>query len=64
MEWIAFLLHIQEFKGSNLSPKISYLNRRFVVFLSPSRQMPGYHLKLGCDHFLPHPFQFINHPII
>jgi hypothetical protein len=33
----------------------------FVVFLSPSRQMPGwqYTLKLGHYRFLLHPFQFI-----
>jgi hypothetical protein len=34
-----------------------------VVFLSPSRQL-GKYLKLGHDHFLPHPFQFINHNTI
>jgi hypothetical protein len=40
--------------------------RFLVVFLSPSRQMPGYYLKLGHDRFLPHPFQFIvhYHPLI
>jgi hypothetical protein len=31
----------------------------FVVFLSPSRQIPGYHLRLGHDRFLPNTFQFI-----
>jgi hypothetical protein len=30
----------------------------FAAFLSPSKQMPGYCLKRGHDHFLLHPFQF------
>jgi hypothetical protein len=35
---------------------------RFLVsFLRPSGQMPGSYLKLGYEHFLPHPFQFIFH---
>jgi hypothetical protein len=33
----------------------------FVVFFSPSRQMPGLFLKLDHDRFLPHNFQFIIH---
>jgi hypothetical protein len=32
----------------------------FVIFLSPSRQIP----RLSLDRFFPNPFQFINHPII
>jgi hypothetical protein len=32
-----------------------------VVFLSPSRQMSGYYLKLRHGRFLLHPFQFIFH---
>jgi hypothetical protein len=35
--------------------------RSFAVFLSPSRQMLGYYLKLYHDCFLPNPFQFIIH---
>jgi hypothetical protein len=31
----------------------------FVVFLSPSSQIPGDDFKLGHDRILPHPFQFI-----
>jgi hypothetical protein len=37
-----------------------YWLRRFVVFISSSRQM-GYNLQLGYDRFLPRPFQFIIH---
>jgi hypothetical protein len=45
--------------------RLSWL-RFFVVFLSPSRQMPGQYLKLGHDLSLPHPFQLIihYHPLI
>jgi hypothetical protein len=35
--------------------------RLFMVFFSPSRQILGLYLKLGHDHFLIHPFQFIIH---
>jgi hypothetical protein len=31
--------------------------RFFVVFVNPSKQMPGQYLKLGHNYFLPHPFQ-------
>jgi hypothetical protein len=46
--------------------KISALMNVFVVFLSPSRQIPGQKLRLGHDCFLPNPFQLIihYHPII
>jgi hypothetical protein len=37
------------------------LLRVFVVFLSPSTQMPWYYLNLGHDRFLTHPFKFISH---
>jgi hypothetical protein len=33
----------------------------FVVFLSHSKQVPGYYLKLGKGSFFPNPFQFIIH---
>jgi hypothetical protein len=32
-----------------------------VAFHSPSKQMPGQHLKLGHDRFIPYTFQFIIH---
>jgi hypothetical protein len=33
-----------------------------VVFLSSTRLIPGWNLKLDKDRFLPHPFQFIINP--
>jgi hypothetical protein len=39
-EWLALLLHIREFLGSNPGPETAILSEVFVVFLSPSRQMP------------------------
>jgi hypothetical protein len=38
-----------------------YWLRFLVLFLSPSRRMPGEVLILSHDYFLPHPFQFIIH---
>jgi hypothetical protein len=38
-----------------------YWLRFLVLFLSPSRRMPGEVLILSHDCFLPHPFQFIIH---
>jgi hypothetical protein len=34
------LLHIREVSGSNIDPETSY-HEFLVVFLSPTRQMPG-----------------------
>jgi hypothetical protein len=31
----------------------------FVVFYNLSREIPGLYLKLGHDHFLPHPLQLL-----
>jgi hypothetical protein len=41
VEWITLMLRIREVPGSNLGPETGYLHRLFVVFLSPSRQIPG-----------------------
>jgi hypothetical protein len=42
VERLALLLHIQEVLGSNLGLETGYPDSRFfVVFLSPSRQIPG-----------------------
>jgi hypothetical protein len=57
-KWLTLLLHKWEVPGSNLGPETNY-NEIFMVFLSPSRQLPKYYVKLGHDHFLPHPLQFI-----
>jgi hypothetical protein len=40
VEWLALLLCIRDVPGSNLGPETGY-PEVFVVFLSPSRQMPG-----------------------
>jgi hypothetical protein len=40
-------------------PQVWLSDLRFLVaFLSPSRLMPGYYLKLGHDRFVPNPFLF------
>jgi len=37
----------------------------FVVFCSPSKQIPGRYLKLDHSHNLPHHFQFVtNQPTV
>jgi hypothetical protein len=42
IKWLAILLHILEFQGSNLDMETRYLDwDSFVVFLSPSSQIPG-----------------------
>jgi hypothetical protein len=33
----------------------------FMVFLNPSKQIPGLYLNLGYTIFLSYPFQFISH---
>jgi hypothetical protein len=57
--WLALLLYVLEVLGSNLGLGTSYPNR-FSWFSSVS---PGKYwdnvFKLGHDHFLPHPLQFI-----
>jgi hypothetical protein len=50
------------FKSRPRLPAI--LSEGFVVFLSPSRRIPGSTLKLGHGRFLPNPFQFICYPVI
>jgi hypothetical protein len=41
IEWLTLLLHIWEILSSNLGPETGYPDLRFfVVFLSPSKQMP------------------------
>jgi hypothetical protein len=39
VEWLALLL--REVTGSDLGPDISYPGRFFMVFLCPSKPMPG-----------------------
>jgi hypothetical protein len=46
VEWLALLLRIREVPDSNLGPETRLSSLRFfVVFLSPSKQMPGQYLK-------------------
>jgi hypothetical protein len=52
---VRLILSFPQVSGSNLGWKICY-SYRFLVFLSSSRQMPGYHLKLGQHRFLLHNF--------
>jgi hypothetical protein len=59
VEWLTRLLRIREVPGSNLGPDTGYTDRFFVVFVSPSRQVLGWYLKLGHDRFLPHNFKLI-----
>jgi hypothetical protein len=56
VEWLT-LLQIREVPGSNFGLETEV----FVVFLSPSRQIPGWYPKLGHDRFLFHPLQFTIH---
>jgi hypothetical protein len=62
---VMLLTYIQEVSGSGLSLD-TYGPEVFMVLLSPSRQMPGFHHRLGYDCFLPHHFRFIiqYNPII
>jgi hypothetical protein len=41
VNWIALVLCILEVLGSNLAPETDYIDRYFVVFLNPYRQMLG-----------------------
>jgi hypothetical protein len=41
VEWLTHLLRIRDVPGSNLGTETSYPELNFVVFLSPSRQIPG-----------------------
>jgi hypothetical protein len=53
VEWLTLLLHSRN--------QISVRKLRFVFFLSNSRKIPEYCLKLGHGRFLPNPLQFVIH---
>jgi hypothetical protein len=61
-EWITLLLCIRDVLGSNLDPETGYHDWGISCFSSVS---PGKcrdsTLKLGCNRFLPHSFQFTIH---
>jgi hypothetical protein len=60
VERLTLLLRIREVPGSNLGlGNRLCLSRFFVVFLSPSRRILEWRLKLGHHRFLPNPFPFI-----
>jgi hypothetical protein len=52
---------IREVQVQIISGAPDILTELFVVLLSPSRQMLGYHLKLKHGRFLPHSFQVFIH---
>jgi hypothetical protein len=55
------MLHIARERLWNMVMTQAIMMELFVVFVSPSRQILGQYLKLGCIYFLPHPVQFIIH---
>jgi hypothetical protein len=48
------MLRVRKVPGLNLGTGISYPDRMFVVFLSLSRPIPVWYLKLGHDRSLSH----------
>lgn len=54
-------LYILEISGSNPGWMIRYYDTRVIVFVNPSSNIHGYHVKVGRDRFLSHDFQFIIH---
>jgi hypothetical protein len=59
-KWLTLLLHTQKLPGSNLGPETSYSDRGSLVFPSvPPGKSWDSTLKLGNEHFFPHPLQFI-----
>jgi hypothetical protein len=63
-EWFSTPASFLSGPGFNSRPGDRLSFEIFRIFLSPSWQIPGQCLILGNDRFLPHPFQFINHPVI
>jgi hypothetical protein len=60
LQCYTFYTCILKVLASNLGRGTNYPDSD-VVSLSPYRQIPEKWLKLGHDHFLPHPIQFIIH---
>jgi hypothetical protein len=60
VEWLPLLLRIRGVSSSNLGPGdwLSCL-RSFVIFLSPSRPVPGQYLQIKPRPLPKNPFQFI-----
>jgi hypothetical protein len=55
VDWLALLLRIRRSRVQISAGRPAILTDVFVIFLSPSKQLPGY-LKLYHDHFLQRPF--------
>jgi hypothetical protein len=51
---------IQELCGSSLDQETYYVELGFLFFPQLSTKILGFDLKLGCDGFLLHHFQFIQ----
>jgi hypothetical protein len=64
VEWLALVFHIKRPKIHTSDHRPANLTEVCAVFLSLSRQILGYCLKLNYECFLPHHFQFTDHPII
>jgi hypothetical protein len=65
VQWLVLLLRTHQAVCSHLGLKNEYSNLNIsLVFVNPSRQMPGFYLKL-CDepHFPSRPFE-IQYPLI
>ena len=54
------VLYVEGLDGQTLAWRLAILMLYFIVFLSPSRHMPRFHLKSDHNHLLPHAVQFIN----
>jgi hypothetical protein len=62
VKWLTLLLRIREFLGSHLGPKTGYPKSGCSLFSSvPQGNFRDSNLRLGHDHFLPHPFQITIH---
>jgi hypothetical protein len=63
---VTFVAYIRAVPDSNLNRNDCPIWGSFVIFRSPSRQIPEQYLELRHNHFLPHPFNtlFTNSRII
>lgn len=59
-EWLTAPSYIQKVCGSQLGSEISYPDCVFcVVFITASKEMPGFYLRWGDIHFLILPISFV-----
>jgi len=54
------VLYVEGIEGHTLAWWLAILMMYFIVFHTPSMQMPRLHLKSDHNHLLPHPVKFIN----